>query len=182
MLAKVSAITATLHGVFPVLLDDRNTTLSVATADPDNDVALHEIRLAAGVRDVRAIVARPAAVRAAIAYHYRGDTTAFSSLLRPVNSFDEILYTNSNNPFERASMAHERASITHERASMTHVPAAVPLPAHGQTMHVPPAHVAPTQAAPMHPQAMHMQPRTRRRPRRRRRCRRRSSRRRRCPR
>ncbi|WP_437943740.1 HD domain-containing phosphohydrolase [Sorangium sp. So ce281] len=163
VLAKVSAITATLHGVFPVLLDDRNTTLSVATADPDNDVALHEIRLAAGVRDVRAIVARPAAVRAAIAYHYRGDTTAFNSLLRPVNSFDEILYTNSNNPFERASMTHERASITHERASMTHVPAVVPQPAHGQTMHGQTmhglqAHAAPTQAAPMHPQAMHVQP------------------------
>lgn len=101
VLAKVSAITATLHGVFPVLLDDRNTTLSVATADPDNDVALHEIRLAAGVRDVRAIVARPAAVRAAIQYHYRGDSAAFSALLRPVNSFDESLY--NNNPFERTS-------------------------------------------------------------------------------
>src|SRR5262245_5864416 len=33
VLAKVSAVTATLHGVFPVLLDDRGTTLSVATAD-----------------------------------------------------------------------------------------------------------------------------------------------------
>ncbi|WP_437590588.1 HD domain-containing phosphohydrolase [Sorangium sp. So ce1000] len=164
VLAKVSAITATLHGVFPVLLDDRNTTLSVATADPDNDAALHEIRLAAGVRDVRAIVARPAAVRAAIAYHYRGDTTAFSSLLRPVNAFDEILYSNSNSPFERgsmtherASMTHERASITHERASMTHVPAMPPQPMHPQTMHVQPAHAAPP-VAPVHPQAMHVQP------------------------
>ncbi|MGK3997319.1 HD domain-containing phosphohydrolase [Sorangium sp. So ce1024] len=144
VLAKVSAITATLHGVFPVLLDERNTTLSVATADPDNDAALHEIRLAAGVRDVRAIVARPAAVRAAIAYHYRGDTTAFNSLLRPVSSFDEILYNNANNnPFERtsaahdrASMTHERASIVHDRASMTHVPVPPhPQVMHGQTMH-----------------------------------------------
>ncbi|KYF69912.1 response regulator [Sorangium cellulosum] len=168
VLAKVSAITATLHGVFPVLLDERNTTLSVATADPDNDVALHEIRLAAGVRDVRAIVARPAAVRAAIAYHYRGDTTAFNSLLRPVNSFDEVLYNNANNnPFERTSTAHERASMTHERApmmhdraSMTHVPAAHPQTMHGQTMHGQtmhgqPAHVTPPHAQPMHTQTMH---------------------------
>ncbi|WP_434045300.1 MULTISPECIES: HD domain-containing phosphohydrolase [Sorangium] len=173
VLAKVSAITATLHGVFPVLLDERNTTLSVATADPDNDVALHEIRLAAGVRDVRAIVARPAAVRAAIAYHYRGDSTAFNSLLRPVSSFDEVLYNNANNnPFERTSTAHERASMTHERApvmhdraSLTHVPAAHPQTMHGQTMHGQtmhgqtmhgqPAHVTPPHAQPMHTQTMH---------------------------
>ncbi|MGK3967184.1 HD domain-containing phosphohydrolase [Sorangium sp. So ce118] len=171
VLAKVSAITATLHGVFPVLLDERNTTLSVATADPDNDVALHEIRLAAGVRDVRAIVARPAAVRAAIAYHYRGDTTAFNSLLRPVSSFDEILYNNpNNNPFERTatmhertSMTNERASMMHDRASMTHVPAAHPQTMHGQTMHGQPAYAQPAYAQPahtppMHPQTMHGQP------------------------
>ncbi|WP_437689948.1 HD domain-containing phosphohydrolase [Sorangium sp. So ce176] len=173
VLAKVSAITATLHGVFPVLLDERNTTLSVATADPDNDVALHEIRLAAGVRDVRAIVARPAAVRAAIAYHYRGDSTAFNSLLRPVSSFDEVLYNNANNnPFERTSTAHDRASMTHERApvmhdraSLTHVPAAHSQTMHGQTMHGQtmhgqtmhgqPAHVTPPHAQPMHTQTMH---------------------------
>ncbi|MGK4007674.1 HD domain-containing phosphohydrolase [Sorangium sp. So ce1036] len=151
VLAKVSAITATLHGVFPVLLDERNTTLSVATADPDNDVALHEIRLAAGVRDVRAIVARPAAVRAAIAYHYRGDTTAFNALSRPVSSFDEILYNNSNNPFERAS-------IPHERMSMTHVPAMHPQPMHTQPVHAQPLHTQPVHAPPMHGQPMHGQP------------------------
>ncbi|WP_437756621.1 HD domain-containing phosphohydrolase [Sorangium sp. So ce1389] len=176
VLAKVSAITATLHGVFPVLLDERNTTLSVATADPDNDVALHEIRLAAGVRDVRAIVARPAAVRAAISYHYRGDTTAFNSLLRPVSSFDEILYNNANNsPFERTgtmhertSMTNERASMMHDRASMTHVPAAHPQTMHGQTMHgqtmhgqpayAQAAHAQPAHTPPMHTQMMHGQP------------------------
>ncbi|WP_437508643.1 HD domain-containing phosphohydrolase [Sorangium sp. So ce1099] len=171
VLAKVSAITATLHGVFPVLLDERNTTLSVATADPDNDVALHEIRLAAGVRDVRAIVARPAAVRAAIAYHYRGDTTAFNSLLRPVSSFDEILYNNpNNNPFERTSTMHERTSMTnerasmmHDRASMTQLPAAHPQTLHGQTMHGQtmhgqPAYAQPAHTPPMHPQMMHGQP------------------------
>ncbi|WP_437317814.1 HD domain-containing phosphohydrolase [Sorangium sp. So ce385] len=165
VLAKVSAITATLHGVFPVLLDERNTTLSVATADPDNDAALHEIRLAAGVRDVRAIVARPAAVRAAIAYHYRGDTAAFNSLLRPVSAFDEILYNNTNNnPFERTSMTYERASIP-DRTSMTHVPAAHPQPMHPQaTMHGQPAHATPAHpqatmhGQPMHGQPMHAQP------------------------
>ncbi|EYF03301.1 HD domain-containing phosphohydrolase [Chondromyces apiculatus] len=101
VLSKVSSVTATLHGVFPVLLDDRTLTLSVATADPDNDAALHEIKLAAGVRDVRAIVARPAAVRAAISYHYRGDTTAFNALLRPVHNYEDFFYKEQRDPFER---------------------------------------------------------------------------------
>lgn len=102
VLSKVSAVTATLHGVFPVLLDDRASTLSVATADPDNDAALHEVKLAAGVRDVRAIVARPAAVRAAIAYHYRGDTAAFNALLRPVHGggYEEFFYKDRD-PFAK---------------------------------------------------------------------------------
>ncbi|HSO00671.1 MAG TPA: HD domain-containing phosphohydrolase, partial [Candidatus Nanopelagicales bacterium] len=104
VLSKVSAVTATLHGVFPVLLDDRASTLSVATADPDNDAALHEVKLAAGVRDVRAIVARPAAVRAAIAYHYRGDTTAFNALLRPVHNYEDFFYKEKD-PFERTQTA-----------------------------------------------------------------------------
>jgi response regulator RpfG family c-di-GMP phosphodiesterase len=127
VLSKVSAITATLHNVFPVLLDERNTTLSVATPDPDNDVALHEIRLAAGVRDVRAIVARPAAVRAAIAYHYRGDASAFNALLRPVNAFDDLLYNNNNNnPFDRTSVHVDRTSVMHAAPSMAPVQTSAP--------------------------------------------------------
>ncbi|WP_437677463.1 HD domain-containing phosphohydrolase [Sorangium sp. So ce131] len=155
VLAKVSAITATLHGVFPVLLDERNTTLSVATADPDNDAALHEIRLAAGVRDVRAIVARPAAVRAAIAYHYRGDTTAFNSLLRPVSSFDEILYNNSNNPFERASIPHAPAAhVQPMHTQPMHAPAAHPQPMHAQA---PAAHAQTAYAQTAYAQTAHAQ-------------------------
>ena len=126
VLAKVSAVTATLHGVFPVLIDERGTTLSVATGDPDNDAALHEVRLAAGVKDVRAIVARPAAVRAAIQYHYRGDMTAFNALLRPVNSFDDILY---NNPFEKTSTQHAHAQVLPPAHAQVLPPAPAPAPA-----------------------------------------------------
>jgi hypothetical protein len=115
VLAKVSAVTATLHGVFPVLLDDRTSTLSVATADPDNDVALHEIRLAAGVRDVQPVVARPAAVRAAIAYHYRNDSTAFHALVRPLSNVDEVLH---NSLFEYLSLRAYRAEAQQKMMMM----------------------------------------------------------------
>lgn len=99
VLGKVSSKTADLHGVFPVMFDEASKVLSVVTADPDNDVALHEIKIAAGVREVVALVARPAAVRAAIAHHYYRDVGAFTSLLRPLNSITDLA---TADPFNRA--------------------------------------------------------------------------------
>ncbi len=99
VLARVPVNLADLYGVFPVLYDDKVGALSVVTADPDNDVALQEVKLSAAVREVRALAARPAAVRAAIAMHYRNDRAAFASLLRPVG-FGELL---QEDPFERKS-------------------------------------------------------------------------------
>lgn len=88
VLAKVAKRTAELYGVFPVLLDDAASILSIVTADPDNDVAMHEIKLAARVKEVRALVARPGAVRAAIQQYYNGDLQAFAALLRPALPLD----------------------------------------------------------------------------------------------
>ena len=99
VLARVPIRTADLHGVFPVLYDDKAGALSLVTADPDNDAALQEVKLTAGVREVRALAARPAAVRAAIAYHYRGDRAAFQGLLRPTLDFL------NNDPFDRRTSA-----------------------------------------------------------------------------
>ncbi len=100
VLARVPVNLADLYGVFPVLYDDKVGALSVVTADPDNDVALQEVKLSAAVREVRALAARPAAVRAAIALHYRGDRAAFAALLRPVGFVDL-----NEDPFERKSNA-----------------------------------------------------------------------------
>ncbi len=95
VLGRVSQKTAKMHEVFPVLLDDAKSVLSVVTADPDNHVALHEVKLAANVREVRALVARPAAVHAAIARYYFKDAGAFDALLRstaiaPVDTFIDV--------------------------------------------------------------------------------------------
>ncbi len=86
VLQKVPAQSAELHGVMPVMLDESHQVLTVATADPDNAPALQEIRLAARVREVRALVARPAAVRAAIAQFYRNDQRPFLEMLRPLDA------------------------------------------------------------------------------------------------
>jgi response regulator RpfG family c-di-GMP phosphodiesterase len=77
---RVSARLAEHAMVFPVLYDAAAGVLSVVTPDPDDTLTLGELARS-GVRDVRAFIARPAAVRAAIARAYRGDARAFETLL-----------------------------------------------------------------------------------------------------
>lgn len=71
-------------GVFPVLFDRQNNVLSVVTPDPDNAEMLREVKLVSGARDVKAFVARPAAVSAAIRKHHAGDVRAFERFERAV--------------------------------------------------------------------------------------------------
>jgi len=73
---------AELHTVFPVMYDDAKRAISVVTPDPDNLAALHEVKIASGMREVVALVARPAAVRAAISRAYHNDPSAFAQLMR----------------------------------------------------------------------------------------------------
>ncbi len=67
-------------GVYPLVLDRKNDKLIVATADPDNTVAIKELQMATRVSRVFPMVARPAAVVAAIARGYEGDRTLFQQL------------------------------------------------------------------------------------------------------
>ncbi len=83
ILSLVPRKLAEQHQVFPVLYDDAAKALSVVTPDPDNLAALAEVRVAAGVRAVNALVARPAAVMAAIQRAYHNDPSLFATLMRP---------------------------------------------------------------------------------------------------
>ena len=69
--------------VVPVLYDAKTNVLSVVTADPHNVDALDQIQKGAGVREVNALIARPAAIQAAVAKFYRGEPFAFSALEAP---------------------------------------------------------------------------------------------------
>jgi response regulator RpfG family c-di-GMP phosphodiesterase len=69
-------------GMCPVLFDAKTLTLSVVTADPDDFEALREAQLASGAREVKGVLARPAAVKALIAKAYSGDIHAFALLDR----------------------------------------------------------------------------------------------------
>ncbi len=75
-------------GMFPVLFDPQRNVLSVVTADPDNADMLRDIKLVSGAQNVKAFVARPAAVAAAIRKHHGGDPHAFDSLERAGIAYD----------------------------------------------------------------------------------------------
>jgi hypothetical protein len=53
-------------GVCPVVFDATKHALTVVTADPDDVETMKEVQLASGAREVKAVLARPAAVRALI--------------------------------------------------------------------------------------------------------------------
>ena len=69
-------------GVFPVLFDAQKNVLSVVTADPDNEEVLRDIQVVSGAGTVKAFVARPAAITAAIRKHHANDAHAFDVLTR----------------------------------------------------------------------------------------------------
>jgi response regulator RpfG family c-di-GMP phosphodiesterase len=111
---------ADTHGVFPVVYDAKNSVLSVVTADPGNLQALQEVQLSSGAREVKAIVARPAAVKAAILKTYGGDIHAFALLDRQAHAqFHAMLDVYERNLVSDVSMttalAKESAGKTRER-------------------------------------------------------------------
>ncbi|MBI5490560.1 MAG: DUF4388 domain-containing protein [Deltaproteobacteria bacterium] len=67
-------------GMVPIRYDARTRMLAVITTDPGDLDALGQVRAASGARDVLAVRARHAAVRAAIAKWYRGDEKAFDNV------------------------------------------------------------------------------------------------------
>jgi response regulator RpfG family c-di-GMP phosphodiesterase len=73
-------------GICPVLFDAKAHALTVITADPDRVDALREAQLASGAREVKAVLARPAAIKALVAKAYGGDIHAFALLDRQAHA------------------------------------------------------------------------------------------------
>ncbi len=76
-LALVPREAAEALGVFPVLFDPKTMTLSVVTANPADGDSLRQAQAVSQARAIRAYIARPRAVRSAIARAYGGDLSAF---------------------------------------------------------------------------------------------------------
>jgi response regulator RpfG family c-di-GMP phosphodiesterase len=107
-LDKVPKKLAMAHTVFPVLFEPASGVLSVVTADPNNQAALDEIRLVSRVREVRAFVARPRAVKAAVAKAYSGDIHAFANLDRAAHA----QFTNMLDVYERNLVSDESMVVS----------------------------------------------------------------------
>lgn len=77
--------------VFPVVLDARAQALSIVVPAPGEEDVEKQVQVATGVREVRAYVARPAAIRAAIAKFYDGNPRPFAELtVRDVPGFSPL--------------------------------------------------------------------------------------------
>ncbi len=85
--------------VFPVVFDRRAQSLSIVVAAPGEDDVEKQIQVVSGVRDVRAYVARPAAIRAAIAKYYEQDPRAFALLAEREASTHSSLDLYDPSPF-----------------------------------------------------------------------------------
>ena len=66
--------------VFPVKYDAKAQELSILTVQPDDLDVLKSVQFATRVPKVRALVARPAAIQAAIRVHFEGESQAFSQI------------------------------------------------------------------------------------------------------
>ena len=99
-------------GVCPIMFDPRSHALTIITADPDDLEVLGEVQLASGARQVAAVLARPAAVKALIAKAYGGDIHAFALLDRQAHAqFQAMLDVYERNLVSDDSMA---ASVMRE--------------------------------------------------------------------
>jgi response regulator RpfG family c-di-GMP phosphodiesterase len=102
-LERIAHKLAEQRTVFPIMYEANTGTLSVVTPDPDDLGVLQEIQLVAGVKNVRAFVGRPRAVKAAIAKAYGGDIHAFATLDRAAHE----QFTTMLNVFERNLVSEE---------------------------------------------------------------------------
>jgi response regulator RpfG family c-di-GMP phosphodiesterase len=126
-------------GICPVVLDTKTSVLTVVTADPDQVEALREAQMAAGAREVRPVLARPAAVKALIAKSYGGDLRAFAMVDRHAQALmqhNSIDLDDGSGPARGGQNVYGRMLSENDMA-----PAAPQKPAPA------PAHAAPAPAA-----------------------------------
>jgi len=117
-LALVPRELAERASLFPVMYDASTKTLAFVTADPDQLEVARDLRMATRVGNVRPYLARPAAVRAAIAKHYYGDIHAFSKVeQRNVQKTRNMFETYGHNLFDEETIASR--SATGLRSSLT---------------------------------------------------------------
>jgi len=114
-IAKVPRKLAERALLFPVLYEAQTSTLSIVTPDPDDMQTISDVQVASGVKEVRAFVGRPRAVKAAIGKAYLGDIHAFASLDRDAHA----QFTTMLDVFERNLVSEESLTMSLAREETT---------------------------------------------------------------
>jgi response regulator RpfG family c-di-GMP phosphodiesterase len=140
-LALVPVQIAEQYGAIPVLFDRQKSALTVVMSDPDDVETTKALELATQLRGLRALVARPAAVRAAIEKHYRGDDFPFSMLKNESLALHRTPPRNDEPKNGAAALAPGRPAPPPRAAP----PAPVPIP---EPAPPPPVEVAPERTRP----------------------------------
>ncbi len=105
-LAMISRSLAEKMLVFPVVFDPQDRSLAFVLADADNPEIAAQVRAAANVSRVKAYIARPAAIRAAIQKHYGGDIHAFGKVDQAsYNEFKQMMNTYEKNLFTEENLS-----------------------------------------------------------------------------
>ncbi len=97
--------------IFPILFEQQGQTLSIVTAAPGEDDAERQVTVVTGVRSVKAYVARPAAIAAAIDRFYGGNGKAFDELMKQeieIPGFDAMGFPLESPRAARDARSHER--------------------------------------------------------------------------
>jgi response regulator RpfG family c-di-GMP phosphodiesterase len=124
-LALVPVQIAEQRQVVPVLLDRQRSVLSIVTSDPDDLETLKELEIATQVRTIRVLVARPAAVHAAIRKFYMGDDFAFTILKNA--SFDVargLMRDLGTAPYHEPQLSERGLSVPRDPAAASLAPPA----------------------------------------------------------
>lgn len=122
-LAMVPVQIAEHRQVVPVLLDRQRSVLSIVTADPDDLETLKELEIATQVRTIRVLVARPAAVHAAIRKFYMGDDFAFTILKNA--SFDVargLMRDLGTAPYQEPTLSERGLTVPRDPAAASLAP------------------------------------------------------------
>jgi len=169
-LASASVAKSTLHRlprrlaeryqVIPIRFAEDDTLTIVAT-EPSNPQLLESVRVAAGARLVRGLVARPAAIAAGIAKLYGGDNAAFGRIARmddglPSRPSNGTLPTpvpraSLEEPFQDVPMDTSAFSPPEAPAEPSMEPEFAPPPAEPQAMFDVPMPTPPPVVAPGYP-------------------------------
>jgi response regulator RpfG family c-di-GMP phosphodiesterase len=94
--------------IFPVRFDAKAQELSILTVEPDDLDVLKSVQFATRVPKVKALVARPAAIQAAIKLHFEGEAQAFMMVRTATASSNQ-----ADHDLKRRTLGYEQNTTLH---------------------------------------------------------------------